>query len=313
MASTGVVGRPVALPTGVFCISIDLELLWGVWDTLDSAGVDACNRFERPAVRGILDLLDQYEVPVTWAFVGRLLDDSRGFDGLRGDPSNWFAPDLIDQIRSRDVDHEIATHTFSHIYFGQADRTSVLNDLLMARHVHEQHGLPFQSLVFPRNQVGHLDVLAEAGIETYRSVDAGFLQRCQTVAPRLRPIANLVDKALPTCPPVVLPIVHEDGLVELPSSMLLIGRNGLRRTASVASMRTKLRRGIESAVERNAMFHLWFHPSNFYSRQDEQLTLLDSALATAARYRDLAQIEILPMCAVGERARERMNVSPSLG
>jgi hypothetical protein len=313
MASTRAVGRRVALPRALFCISIDLELLWGVWDSLDPAGVDACGRCERPAVRGVLELLDQYEVPVTWAFVGRLLDDSRGFDGLRGDPSNWFAPDLIDLIRSRDVDHEIATHTYSHIYFGQADRTSVLHDLLKARQVHEQHGLPFRSLVFPRNQVGYFDVLAEVGIETYRSVDAGLLQQCERVAPRLRPVANLVDKALPTCPPVVQPIVHEDGLVELPSSMLLIGRNGLRRTASVASMRTKLRRGIESAVEHNAMFHLWFHPSNFYFRQEEQLALLDSALATAARYRDLGAIEILPMGAVGQQARERLNVLPTLG
>lgn len=296
-------GRSVQLPKGVFSISIDLELLWGVWDTVDTSMVRACTLHERPAIEGILNLLERYEVPATWAFVGRLLDESRGFDGLRGSRENWFAPDAVELILKGAVEHEIATHTYGHVYYHESGREAVLEDLSRAKEVHEKHGLPFKSLVFPRNQVGHLDVLCEVGIETFRSVDAGLLERCSRYAPRLRPAVNLLDKALPTRPPIVSPVVHENGLTELPSSMLLIGRNGMRRVASASALRNKLRLGTEGASERRGLFHLWFHPSNFYFHAETQLELLESVLSCATRLRSLGRLDILPMADVGDLAR----------
>ena len=41
----------------------------------------------------------------TWAVVARLLDSSHGFDGLRGDPSCWYAPDIVEAVRDDVVDH----------------------------------------------------------------------------------------------------------------------------------------------------------------------------------------------------------------
>ena len=277
---------------------------------VDASQEQACARYERPVVRRLLDLFEQYETPVTWAFVGRLLDDSRGFDGLRGDRSNWFAPDLIDLIRQQHVEHEIGTHTNNHIYYDSASRDQVLEDLLRAKEVHSRHGLPFRSLVFPRNMVGHLDVLAELGIEVFRSVDAGLLGQCDRYAPRVRPIANLLEKSLPLSPPLVSAVLRDGGLVELPSSMLLIGRNGLRRVASVAAMRTKLRLGIEGATNKRSMFHLWFHPSNFYFQPESQFSLLESALSTAANLRNQGKLDILPMGAVGLRMMDRTARTP---
>ena len=141
-------------------------------------------------------------------------------------------PDLVEAIRNDQVDHEIATHSYGHVYFGESSAEAVSEDLMRARAVHETHGLPFRSLVFPRNQVAHLDVVAQAGIEMFRSVDAGILEAVSRRAPQLRPLVNLADKALPFAPPVVQPVRHDHGLIELPSSLLLIGRNGLRRVVS---------------------------------------------------------------------------------
>ena len=233
-------------------------------------------------MRRLLGLFRTHELPVTWAFVGRLLDDSRGFDGLRGDRGCWYAPDLVEAIRDDPVDHEIATHSYGHVYFGESSAEAVRADLMRARAVHEAHGLPFRSLVFPRNQVAHLDIVAEAGIEVFRSVDAGVLQAVSRRAPQLRPLVNLADKALPIAPPVVHPVRRDHGLIELPSSLLLIGRNGLRRVVSPAALRSKLRAGLTRAVETGALFHLWFHPSNFYTGLESQLDVLDDALGRAA-------------------------------
>lgn len=291
----------IRLGRGAFCISIDLELLWGVWDHVTAADARACADLEREIVRRLLALFRTHEFPVTWAIVGRLLDDRHGFDGLRGDRSCWYAPDLVDAIREDPVDHEIATHSYGHVYFGESSAEAVRDDLMRAKSVHESHGLPFRSLVFPRNQVAHLDVVAEVGIEVFRSVDAGLLEAVSQRAPRLRPLVNLADKALPFAPPMVQPIRRNHGLIELPSSLLLIGRNGLRKVVSPAALRAKLRAGLTRAVETGELFHLWFHPSNFYAGLESQLDVLDVALGEAAELRRQDRLDVRPMGVFGPR------------
>lgn len=292
----------IELPRGAFSLSIDLELLWGVWDHVTAADTRACAELERTIVARLLAMFRTHELPVTWAIVSRLLDDSHGFDGLRGDSSCWYAPDLIEAIREDPVDHEIATHGYGHIYFGESSAEEVRRDLLQAKAVHEDLGLAFSSLVFPRNQVAHLDIVAEVGVEVFRSQDAGVLDTVTHRAPALRPLVNLIDKALPAAPPVVRPVRREHGLIELPSSLLLIGRNGLRRVVTPTAMRTKLRAGLDRAAETGQLFHLWFHPSNFYTQLESQMAVLDSALAAAAELRRQDRLDVLPMGAFGSAA-----------
>ncbi len=287
---------------GAFCISIDLELLWGVWDHVTAADARACAELERVIVHRLLELFARYELPVTWAVVGRLLDDRHGFDGLLGDQSCWYAPDLVDAIRDDPVDHEIATHSYGHVYFGESGAEAVAEDLMRAKAVHEAHGLPFRSLVFPRNQVAQLQAVADAGIEVFRSVDAGLLDLVGRRVPQLRPVANLAEKAVPVAPPVVAPIPRDHGLIELPSSLLLIGRNGLRRIVTPVAMRKKLSAGLARAVESGRLFHLWFHPSNFYSGLESQLDVLDRTLSEAAALRGSGQLDVLPMGTLGRMA-----------
>ncbi|MGH9079927.1 MAG: polysaccharide deacetylase family protein [Acidimicrobiales bacterium] len=296
-------GDTLRLPRGAFCLSIDLELSWGVWDCLTSSALRSCAALEREIVQRLLALFRTHDIPVTWAFVGRLLDDSHGFDGLRGDRACWYAPDLVDSIRRDPVDHELATHSYGHIYFGESSSEAVRHDLSQAKALHQAHGLPFRSLVFPRNQVAHLDVVAEAGIEVFRSVDAGILGVVDRRAPRMRPIVNLADKALPSSPPVVEPVGRAHGLIELPSSLLLIGRNGLRRIVTPAALRAKLRAGLTRAADTGELFHLWFHPSNFYTGMAGQLSLLDAALGEAATLRRQGSLDVLPMGALGSALR----------
>jgi peptidoglycan/xylan/chitin deacetylase (PgdA/CDA1 family) len=296
-------GSSIELPRGTFCISIDLELLWGVWDCLTPTAVHNCAALEREITRRLLAAFRAHDVPVTWAFVGRLLDDRHGFDGLVGERSCWYAPDLIEAVRTDPVEHELATHGYGHVYFSGCSPDEVRRDLSQAKSVHEAHGLPFRSLVFPRNQVAHLDAVADVGIEVFRSVDAGILGSVDRRAPRLRPVVNLAEKALPIAPPVVEPVRRERGLVELPSSLLLIGRNGLRRIVSPAALRAKLRAGLERAADTGQLFHLWFHPSNFYTAMESQFEVLDAALGEAAALRRRGTLDILPMCSVGSPLR----------
>jgi hypothetical protein len=77
--------------------------------------------------------------------------------------------------------------------------------------------------------------------------------------------------------------------------MLLMGRNGPRRFALPAVTRAKLRAGLRRAQRTGGIFHLWFHPSNFYFRREEQFATLDWFLAHAADEAAHGRIEIRTM------------------
>lgn len=288
-------GRTLALPRGAFTVSIDLELLWGVWDNAPTKDDERCADLERQISSRLLELFRRYDVRATWAIVGRLLDDEPGFDGLRG-PSRrcWFAPDIVEAITSDGVDHEIGSHSYAHVYFHSVTREQAAMDLRRAAQTHRDHGLPFTSFVFPRNQVGHLDVLADAGLRVFRSSDAGLLRWAEERARPLRPALNLVEKAIALPSPLVDPVVH-DRLIELPSSMLLLGRNGMRRIVHPRALSTKLCSGIRRAAEERRLFHLWFHPSNFYDQTSTQLDVLERGLEQAATLRARGQLDVHTM------------------
>jgi len=126
----------------------------------------------------------------------------------------------------------------------------------------------------------------------------GVRDRLGTTAGRL---ANLVDKALPIPPTVVTPIDH-GGLIELPSSMLLFARNGVRRVIHPSAVVAKAAAGLERARLRGEIFHLWFHPSNFYYDTDLQLATLGRILRRACEIRDRGELDIQPMEAFARAA-----------
>ena len=280
---------------GKLVISIDLELAWGVWDKLTPAQLAAAETEERPICAALLALFERHGVPATWAMVAGLLDTG-GAAGRPGSAACWYAPDIVERIAASKVGHEIGSHGGRHIYFNAIDKAAARADLDFARAIHRAHGLAFKSLVFPRNAVGHLDVLAEAGLATYRGPDLQWFPMLAGPARMVTRAANLADKLLPIPPRTSEPQSH-DRLIELPGSMLLLGRNGLRRFAFPAVTRRKLAMGLARAAESGGIFHFWFHPSNFYVRRQEQLDTVDWFLQRAADAAGRGEIEIATMSA----------------
>lgn len=281
---------------GTFCISIDIEGAWGTWDQPDADDQRRCAQLEETIVGELVSRLDQAEIAATWAIVGRLLErDDRAVRSTPFGERIWYAPGLIHAIRGARTLQDIGSHGYSHRYFGRLSRNEARQELARARSVHDRHGLPFTSFVFPRNDVGHLGELQTAGVKIFRSGDHGWQtwvgHHLGRTAGR---IANLADKVLPVPPAVVRPVDHH-GLAELPGSMIFLGRNGLRRAIHPRQTITKARRGLEAARRAGATFHMWFHPSNFYYRTDQQLATLSAILATAVAMRKRGDIQIWPM------------------
>jgi len=310
---------------GALCISIDVELAWGIWDKPSAEYHERCARHEAMIVRRLIELFETYEVSATWAIVGRLLERDAGAAATtpHGDRI-WYAPGVIEAIQRARVPQDIGSHSYGHVYFGETPRAALRRDLAAARRVHDAHGLPFTSFVFPRNQVAHLDLLREAGVGVFRSTDRGWHMTVRDrLGARAGRVANLADKLLPIPPSPVQPIDHpiddpmaapvesaerDTGgrapgnapaaarvLVELPSSMLLMARNGLRRAIHPASIAGKARLGLRAARRAGGTFHLWFHPSNFYYEPEAQLATLADIVAAAAAMRDHGRLEIRAM------------------
>ena len=278
---------------GYLTISIDFELAWGVWDIVTREDLAFAETAERPICAALIELFDRYDVAVTWAMVAAILDRSSS-KSLPGREACWYAPDIVEGIVTAKVAHEIGSHSGRHVYFDQSSVAAAADDLEFARDVHHRNGLSFRSFVYPRNGVGHLDLLPRFGIASYRGPDGGWVDAAGRLGSGVRRIVNLLDKALPVSPQPVHPM-NNGTLTDVPGSTQILARNGLRRFILPPVTQARLRRGLERACQAGAVFHLWFHPSNFYFRTDEQIATLSDFLEHAAAEAARGRIEIRTM------------------
>jgi Polysaccharide deacetylase len=294
---------------GQLIISIDLELAWGVWDHLTPSSLGLAADHERPICASLVELLDRHQIPVTWAIVAALLDE-KSAAAQPGDKRCWYAPDVIEQIVNAKSRHEIGSHGGRHRYFDCMASAQAREDLEFAREQHRAHALPFDAFVFPRNSIGHLDILRNTGLRTFRGPDRGWFMAAGAAGRMAGRTANFVDKMLPIPPTPVAACQNGKGLVDIPGSMLLLARNGARRFVFPVVTRAKLGMGLVRSRDRKRIFHLWFHPSNFYYRRDEQFATLAWFLEQAADQASRGDLEILTM---GECARRLIGATAPSG
>jgi hypothetical protein len=286
---------PTHRAKGRFCISIDLELGWGIWDVPDAAYMERCLRLEHDIVTRLLDAFHRHDVCATWAVVGRLLDPG-GPHPEGWDSRVWYAPEIVRLVRNAATTQEIGSHSFEHVYFDRCDEAAARSDLERARALHDREGLEWTSFVFPRNGVAHLPELRRAGLRVFRGADEGaaltLARRLPTVLGRA---LRLAAQILPLPVATVRARPAAAGLIELPGSMLLPQRRGARRLISPFITVARAVNAMGRACAEESVFHLWFHPSNFYFDTDVQFDILERILERAAALRTEARLEIVPM------------------
>jgi peptidoglycan/xylan/chitin deacetylase (PgdA/CDA1 family) len=308
-----------------FIVSIDEELVWGSFDHTSPSRFARENPDLRGTVRELLATFDELRVPATWAMVGHLFLGScvRGTDGRAHpelkrpsyrwytkdwfglDPCTdrdrdplWYGDDLIDAILGSRVTHEIGCHSFSHIVYGDEGCSDAVasDDLGACIAAARARGITLRSFVFPRNSEGHHALLKEHGFTCYRGEDPTWFR---PLPGTLKRSGHLLDQALGLAPPVSEARQRVPGLWNLPGSMLLLHRGGVRRMIPMASRIRKAQLGLERAVRERKIFHLWFHPFNFAVHRTEMLAALRSILSEAVRLRDRGELDI---CTMGDFA-----------
>jgi peptidoglycan/xylan/chitin deacetylase (PgdA/CDA1 family) len=297
--------------TGTVVISVDAELSWGFHDLHPLTDSQERRVFRsRETWKRLVELFDAYDVPATWAVVGLLLSTEieiyhrdhpfprRWFaiaeSGAERNPDLWQGADLIEAVAGSGVDHEIGSHSFSHVIFDEVDRELAAAECQLARAIGRDNGFDFESFVFPRNAIAHRDVLAEYGFTCYRGNRPTILPWL----PGAHGLAMMLGYGTRAVgPPTVVPSVDEYGLVDVPASMFLGGfRDRPWSTLSEVGpdpATVLARRGIEKALERGEIFHLWLHPNDLTERRYVKRVRDVLALVDAKRRREGLRVETM--------------------
>lgn len=295
---------------GAFVVSLDTELGWGCFDTVGVDHYEEAYRNTRSVIDGLCRLFDTYDAPVTWALVMHMLADCSGlhdeeepnFDWIDSwyerapcssdvEKDLWYAPDVLERIRAADVDHELAVHGYSHVILGApgCTRTAATAEIRRATAIADEFDVEAETFIFPRNRIGHLDVLGEFGFRFYRGLDARWYERA--LPRQLRRLYRFGDEFTKRTPPTVTPRTRS-GMIELPGSQILRPNDGYWTYTPPGSQVERAKKGLDRAVERGEIFHLWFHPFNFGSDPEAHLDVFERILAYAAELRRTDGLEI---------------------
>ncbi|MCB9302690.1 MAG: polysaccharide deacetylase family protein [Lewinellaceae bacterium] len=254
---------------GVLIISADFELAWA-WryaKKLTNPKEEA-EQYARQARRNIpliLDLCEQYNIPVTWATVGHLFLDRcdrkegglphpelkrlahfennfwkfEGSDWFEHDPCTsveendaWYAPDLIRKIIDSPVGHEIGCHTFSHIDCrdGVCPEAILRDELRACQEAAGRFGIQLESFIFPGHTLGNFKTLKECG---YTAIRTNY--------------ANVIG----------YPEMDEYGLWRFPVTAEMTMNPRLSKKYNVY----RFQKIIELTLKHRAVANYWFHPS----------------------------------------------------
>ena len=327
-----------SMSPGMFVVSLDLELLWGMFDVATKERYGARILGEHTVIPRMLDLFTRYGIHATWAVVGMLAAPDRvslarllpairprydhvqfssyghlesGVVGVdETDDPYHFGASLVARIREV-PNQEVACHTFSHYYCLEEGAGA---DCFRADLVAWERALGerARSIVFPRNQydTAHLAVCAEAGIRAFRGTEeSGWYATVSTDGQyRLyKRLVRLVDSYLNVTGHHTYPLAEVLRITprNVASSRFLRPYTRLpfleRRKVS------RVLRSIDHAAARGEVYHLWWHPHNMGIDQDENLASLERICAHVAALRDQGRLVCCTMEEVAERAAHTLH------
>ncbi|TXD56687.1 polysaccharide deacetylase family protein [Polaribacter sp. IC066] len=292
---------------GLFIISLDFELNWGVFDSMSVKEYNENLKNVPQVIKRLLDLGEEYNINYTFATVGMLFNQNKEellnslpqikpeyinekFNPYRiienvGDSEEedkiHYAKSLIEQIKEY-PNHEIASHTFSHFYckeLGQNVR-SFEDDLKSFSNVANKNNVKLNSIVFPKNQINesYLSLCKKYGITSYRGTENSFLYKPKAqgeTALSTRFLRFLDSYVNISGSNIYKPKdLNKGEIINIPSSRFLRPFNKKLHFLENYKIR-RITNGIKKAAETNSIYHLWWHPHNFGKNLEENFKNLE--------------------------------------
>ena len=282
---------------GRFILSLDCEGKWGVADHLGPAEHRTLGDASlREAYRSVVALLDEFDIPATFAFVGLFGESISSFRRLRpaveqlaegardylrpalddmdhGSGEGWHGDWAVEMAGAAKAQHEIALHGISHVSWDQMNDAFVAEEMALYRELEGPVGRSL-TMVFPRNRVAHADLLPSIGIEGYR-LARKRRSRVRSLAAELY-IFERGDQ---------VPIGSDLSPVPIPAGYFVNWQHGLRRLVPKAVSERRFANILTDAEATEGVCHFWLHPENIASAP-ATLDLLRGIIRRVVRARD---------------------------
>jgi len=292
---------------GLLVISLDFELLWGVFDKVDHKEKETYFNNTRKVIPEILNLFSEYQIHATWATVGMLFN--KNWEEWRGNAPEilpnykntdlsaydygkalnsreteflCFARDLIQQIQ-KTPGQEIGTHTYSHYYCLEEGQTlaSFKADLEKSIELAKQMEIELKSLVFPRNQFNedYLKVCYELGIENVRSNPTDWYWKDTQNDSLKNKIFRTGDAylGLNNKSYKLTDLNVEKGKPLSQKASRLLRPYSANKFLNDLKLK-RIKSEMTAAAKNNEIYHLWWHPHNFGNNSTENIANLKDLL-----------------------------------
>jgi peptidoglycan/xylan/chitin deacetylase (PgdA/CDA1 family) len=294
---------------GVFIISLDFELHWGVSDhrTVESYYENLKNTPE--VVQRLLTLFEQKNIRATWATVGMLFCRNKtelyefvpaAYRPEYTNPalSNYIVAQTAGENETDDPFHyantlirkiietpgqELATHTYSHYYCLEPGQTpeQFYHDILAAQKLAQREGINLLSIVFPRNQHDerYIEKCKLAGIEIYRGNFPSWMYKAEAKSTESlwKRAFRLIDTYLPVSGQRVVTAEISGGMLNIPGSCFL--RPYSSKTSWLEPLRLhRIKREMTAAARKGKIYHLWWHPHNFGKNMGKNFSFLEKVI-----------------------------------
>lgn len=285
-----------------FVISLDFELRWGVFDTLgESYNQNILGA--REAVPKILELLEKYDIHATWATIGILFCENRD-DFEKYKPKSQptytnkelnpyininlmddeysdklhFGHSLIELILKY-PNQEIASHSYSHyncLAEGQTIEQFEDDTKSAIKIAKEKFNLELKSYVFAKNEINndYLYILKQYGFEIFRSNPNHKLYNGGQKLNIFKKIIRVLDSYI-NISGNYNSTLNKKELYNTQGDRFL---RPYRNKCLTMLMIRRIKNEMLQAAKSGNTYHLWWHPHNFGSKLEENLSNLENIL-----------------------------------
>ena len=249
---------------GIFCLSFDVEGDWGRRRSRNVASLLPLISQEMTTVEKMVSMLNARSIVATWAIVGALFEINKN---------------LIHHIEEKG--HEIASHSMTHPDFFRLTREQAMQEIRQCITMARRHNIRLSSFIYPYNHVKYLDILTEYGFNAYRK-------------PQHRIFENHIGFFLPRS----YRAEQVDHVISIPQSLYLPSNRGVKRLIPKRMRFVLAKKGIDEAVSKGEIFHLWTHPIDFIDQSGLLLHEFAHILTYAGKLRSQGKLAIQTMAQI---------------
>lgn len=294
-----------------FLLSLDCELLWGIRDYGGLRKYPYLSNGFDTYYQSLLKSLNTYKVRASFAFVGAMalsyeefakisvhnlnsLYRRRHSEILQSTQANkelWFQPDIVKKVCNAKLQHEIASHSLTHLRF---DAVSMDEDVA-AFEMESSHSIlhslnkNVSSFIFPENCIKYLSQFKKSPYKIYRAKDETWYHKSS-----MRRALHFLDQSLPIAPKGVHLDKDGHGNLCIPGSTMFFPYDGVRSIIPDSVRFQKMKEGIDRAIREKKTFHLWFHPWNL-GASERMRDVFDKTLHYVSEKREAGLLNIKTM------------------